>query len=106
MFINEKKTRVTKLSGTYKYLQVKYSLTDTGKVIKRINPQSVTRERKKIKAYKRLLDKGIMSYDDVEQDVRSWMGSFARIMSKQQIKNMKTLYKELFGKELSWKKRK
>ena len=47
-----------------------------------------------------------MSYDDVEQDVRSWMGSFARIMSKQQIKNMKTLYKELFGKELSWKKRK
>ena len=106
MFINEKKTRVTKLSGIYKYLQVKYSLTDTGKVIKRINPQSVTRERKKIKAYKRLLDKGIMSYDDVEQDVRSWMGSFARIMSKQQIKNMKTLYKELFGKELSWKKRK
>ena len=106
MFINKKKTRVTKLSGTYKYLQVKYSLTDTGKVIKRINPQSVTRERKKIKAYKRLLDKGIMSYDDVEQDVRSWMGSFARIMSKQQIKNMKTLYKELFGKELSWKKRK
>ena len=106
MFINEKKTRVTKLSGTYKYLQVKYSLADTGKVIKRINPQSVTRERKKIIAYKRLLDKGIMSYDDVEKDVRSWMGSFARIMSKQQIKNMKTLYKELFGKELLWKKRK
>ncbi|MDY2589353.1 MAG: reverse transcriptase domain-containing protein [Agathobacter sp.] len=106
MFINKKKTRVTKLSGTYKYLQVKYSLTDTGKVIKRINPQSVTRERKKIKTYKRLLDKGIMSYDDVEQDVRSWMGSHAKIMSKQQIKNMKTLYKELFGKELSWKKRK
>ena len=106
MFINEKKTRVTKLSGTYKYLQVKYSLTDTGKVIKRINPQNVTRERKKIKAYKRLLDKGIMCYDDAEQDVRSWMGSHAKIMSKQQIKNIKTLYKELFGKELSWKKRK
>jgi hypothetical protein len=106
LFINEKKTRVVKLSGTYKYLQVKYSLTDTGKVIKRINPKSVTRERRKIKAYKRLLDKGEMQYDDIEQAVKSWMGSFAKLMSKQQIKNMKALYKELFGKELKWKKQK
>lgn len=106
MFINDKKTKITKLSGVYKYLQVKYSLTNTGKVIKRINPKNVTRERRKLKAYKRLLDKGVMSYGDIEQAARSWMGSFAKIMSKQQIKNMKTLYKELFGKELSWKKRK
>lgn len=104
LFINEKKTRVVKLSSTYKYLQVKYSLTDTGKVIKRINPKSVTRERRKIKAYKRLLDKGEMTYEDIEQAVKSWMGSFAKLMSKKQIKNMKILYKELFGKELIWKK--
>lgn len=104
LFINEKKTRVVKLSGTYKYLQVKYSLTETGKVIKRINPKSVTRERRKIKAYKRLLDKGEMLYEDIEQAVKSWMGTFARLMSKKQIKNMKALYKELFGKELIWKK--
>lgn len=106
LFINEKKTRVVKLSGTYKYLQVKYSLTQTGKVIKRINPKSVTRERRKIKAYKRLLDKGEMLYEDIEQAVKSWMGTFARLMSKKQIKNMKALYKELFGKELTWKKKK
>lgn len=106
LFINEKKTRVVKLSGTYKYLQVKYSLTETGKVIKRINPKSVTRERRKIKAYKRLLDKGEMLYEDIEQAVKSWMGTFARLMSKKQIKNMKALYKELFGKELTWKKQK
>ena len=106
LFINEKKTRVVKLSGTYKYLQIKYTLTETGKVIKRINPKSVTRERRKIKAYKRLLDKGEMPYEDIEQAVKSWMGSFASLMSKKQIKNMKTLYKELFGKELTWKKSK
>ncbi len=104
LFINNKKTRVVKLSGTYKYLQVKYSLADTGKVIRRINPKSVTRERRKIKAYKRLLDKGEMLYEDIEQAVKSWMGSFAYLMSKEQINNMKALYKELFGKELKWKK--
>lgn len=106
LFINEKKTRIVRLSGTYKYLQVKYSLTNTGKVIKRINPKSVTRERRKIKAYKRLLDKGEMLYEDIEQAVRSWMGSYVKLMSKKQISNMKTLYKELFGKELIWKKQK
>ena len=106
LFINEKKTRVVKLSGTYRYLQIKYSLTDTGKVIKRINPKSITRERRKIKAYKRLLEKGEMLYEDIEQAVKSWMGSFYRLMSKKQINNMKTLYKTLFGKELIWKKQK
>ena len=65
---------------------------------------STKRERRKIKAYKRLLDKGEMLYDDIEQAVKSWMGSFYRLMSKKQINNMKTLYKTLFGKELTWKK--
>jgi len=103
-FINPKKTRICKLSDTFTYLQIKYFLSDTGKVVKRINPKSVTRERRKIKAYKRLLEKGVMTYPQIEQACRSWMGSYARIMSKEQIKNMKVLYQELFGKELKWKK--
>ena len=100
LFINEKKTRIVKMSGTYKYLQVKYSLTETGKVVKRINPKSLTRECRKIKSYKNLLIKGDMTYPDIEQSVRSWMGSFVSIMSKKQIKKVKNIYKELFGKEL------
>lgn len=103
IFVNDRKTRVVKLSATYKYLQVKYSLTDTGKVIKRINPKSVTRERRRLKAYKHILDNGIIQYDDIEQSYKSWMGDFTRLMSKKQIRNMKTLYKDLFGKEPKWK---
>ena len=104
MFVNQKKTRIVKLSATYKYLQIKYSLTDTGRVIRRINPKSLTRERRKIKAYKRLLDRGAMPYWEIEQAVKSWMGTYVYVMSKKQIKNMKALYYELFGKELQWKK--
>ena len=104
LFVNKKKTRIVKLSGKYKYLQIKYSLSDTGKVIKRINPKNVTRERRKIKAYKRLLDKGVMSYEGIEQAVRSWMGDFTRVMSKAQTKHMKELYYSLFGKEIVWKR--
>lgn len=104
LYINEHKTRICKLSDTYKYLQIKYSLSETGKVIKRINPKAVTRERRRLKAYYRLMLRGEMQYADIEQAVRSWMGDFTDIMSKRQIKNMKSLYMQLFGKELTWKK--
>lgn len=104
LFINEHKTRVVPLDSTYKYLQVKYSLNENGKVIKRLNPKSITRERRKLKAYKRLLDRNEIVYADIEQAYKSWMGCYYKLMSKKQIKNLKTLYKELFGKEPKWKK--
>ena len=103
MFINEHKTRVARLGDTFKYLQIKYSLTASGKVIKRINPKAVTRERRRLAAYRHLMDRGRMSYEDIEQATRSWMGDYARIMSKKQINHMKARYFALFGKELSWK---
>jgi len=104
IFLNRKKTRICKLSDTFKYLQIKYFLTDTGKVVKRINPQSVTRERRRLKAYKHLLEIGSMSYDRIENAYCSWMADYSRIMSKDQINHMKELYKELYGKEPKWKK--
>lgn len=105
MFVNPKKTRIVKLSGQYKFLQVKYSLDEKGKVVKRINPKSVTRERRRMKAYKRLFDAESMPYIDIENACRSWMGDFARLMSKMQIGHMKDLYFSLFGRELIWKRK-
>ena len=103
MFINDKKTRIVRMSDTFTYLQVRYFVTSTGKVVKRINPRSLTRERRRLKAYKRLISKGEMTYDRVEQAYKSWMGAFTKIMSKKQIKHIKELYKELYGKEPRWK---
>ena len=104
MFINEKKTHIEKLSRSYKYLQVRYSLTDTGRVIRRINPKNITRERRKLKAYKRLLDKGEMPIEDIEEAFKSWLGACYKYMSNQQIINMLTLYQDLFRRELKWRK--
>ncbi|MBQ7577235.1 MAG: hypothetical protein IJT21_03090 [Synergistaceae bacterium] len=74
LIINERKTRIVKLSSFYRHLQNGYSLTKTGRVIRKINSKSITRERRKLKAYKRLLDKGIMIYDDIENIFKSWLG--------------------------------
>ena len=104
LFVNEKKTRIVKLSGNFKYLQFKYTLLENGRVMKRINPKTLTRERRKLKSYKRLLDKGVMPYQDIENSYKSWMGNYAKYMSKQQRKNIQNLYKSLFERSPRWKK--
>ena len=50
LFINTRKTRICKLSSRFKFLQIRYTLTETGRVVRRINPKTVTRERRKLKA--------------------------------------------------------
>lgn len=106
LFVNERKTRVARLSSTFRYLGIRYFLSDSGKVVKRIDQRSVARERRKLKAYRRLLAGGRISYADVERAYKSWMGSFAPIMSRRQVMNMKQLFKKLFGKEPKWKRSK
>lgn len=105
LIINRKKTRVVKLSSEFRHLQVCYSLTETGRVIRKISPKNITRERRKLKAYKRLLDSGRIDYATVENAFKSWLGSHWKYMSHDQVYNMSSLYYELFGRRPKWKKR-
>jgi hypothetical protein len=99
--INFKKTRIVKISGTYKFLQIKYSLTDTGKVIKRINPKRVTAMRQKLKKLAIKVKNGEITYDNVENTFRSWMGAHYMLLSKIQRQNLLHLYEDLFDKEIT-----
>ena len=103
LFVNEKKTRIVRLSDNFKYLQFKYTLLDNGRVMKRINPKTITRERRKLKSYKRLLDKGALNISDIDNIYKSWMGNYARYMSKVQRNNIKSLYEQLFERSPRWK---
>lgn len=98
--INEKKTRIVKISGTYKYLQIKYTLTAEGKIIKRINPERVTAMRRKLKKLAVKVENGEVLYDNVENMFRSWMGSFYKLLSRKQRENMICLFEELFNKTI------
>lgn len=99
--INEKKTRIVKISSTYKFLQVKYTLTKDGKIIKRINPDRVTTMRRKLKKLAVKVANGEIPYENIENMFRGWMGSFYKLLSRQQRKNLMTLYEDLFDKTLS-----
>lgn len=99
--MNDKKTRIVKLSGTYKFLQIKYTLTKNGKIIKRINPVRLTAMRRKLKKLSIKVEKGEVDYQNVENMFKGWMGSFYKLMSREQRKNMIQLYEKLYDKSVS-----
>lgn len=99
--INEKKTRIVKISGTYKFLQVRYTLTQTGKIIKRINPDRVTAMRRKLKKLSVKIQNREIPYEYVEDMFKSWMGGFYKLLSKQQRKNLISLYEDLMDKNIT-----
>ena len=99
--INMKKTRIVKISSTYKFLQIKYTLTDNGKVIKRINPNRVTTMRRKLKKLAVKVVNGEVDYENVENTFRGWMGAHYKLLSKEQRKNLIQLYEDLFDKDIT-----
>lgn len=103
LVINPKKTYIAKLSQTFKFLQLKYSLTETGRIVRRINPKAITRQRRKLKAYKRLLDNNRLTYKETENIFKGWMAANYKNMSRQQITNMSQLYYDLFKEVPTWK---
>ena len=104
LILNEKKPHICKLSGEYRYLQMKYTLLQNGIVVRRIHPKAITRERRKLKAYKRLLDKGIVTMEEIDGYFRSWLSGNYKYMSRDQIYDMNSLYVKLFGRSVTWKK--
>jgi DNA-binding transcriptional regulator YhcF (GntR family) len=104
LIINPKKTRICKISNLFRFLQIGYFMREDGTVVRKINPKNVTRERRKLKAYKRLLDAEKLTYPEIENSFRSWIGSNYKLMSHIQIQNIRELYVALFGKEIKWKK--
>ncbi len=96
LFINRKKTHIVKLSHEFTFLKIKYNLTSSGKVIKRLAPSTITRERRKLKKYRKLLDEGKMQYKDIEMAYHSWRGNAIKYRSYNSVKRLDELYDNLF----------
>lgn len=92
--VNTKKTRICKLSGMWRFLQIQYSLTKTGRVIHKINPKRITAMRRKMK---KICPK--LSEKEMRDFYRSWMNNYCRYMSRKQRENMDNLLKELKGEK-------
>lgn len=88
--VNTRKTRICKLSEHWRFLQVQYSLTDTGRVIQKINPKRLTAMRRRMKKLApKLTEKEFTDF------YKSWFKNHYKIMSKKQRSNMDTLFNQL-----------
>lgn len=94
---NPKKTYITKSTKGFTFMKVRYYVNkDTGKIIRKLDPDGITRMRRKLKKYKAKVDNGKMSLDDVYASMQSWLEHSRIAKSYHAQKNMLRLYDKLF----------
>lgn len=94
--LNVKKTQIVKLSHGFTWLKVRFFLTKTGRIVRKMHRSSITRMRRKMKAYVPLLDKGVMTHQDVYASWQSWRSYALQFNAHRTIREMGKLYNDLF----------
>lgn len=102
---NQKKTQIVKISRGFTYLKTKFFLTETGKVIMKPDHNSIVRERRKLKKFKRFYDNGDMTLQQISQSYMSWRGSILKKDAYESVRHMDGLFFSLFG-TMPWKDKK
>lgn len=100
--LNKKKTHIVKLRHGFTFLQVKYNILPNGKILKRMSHKKVVRERRRLKAFRRLVDKGEMTVEDARNCYLSWRGSESKNHNAchNTIHEIDMLFKALFPEKI------
>ena len=98
LLINAKKTHIVKLSHGFTFLQVKYNVLPTGRILKRPSHGKIFRERRRLRAFRRQMDDGIMTEGEVYNCYQSWRGTVVKDHNacRKSIVSMDALYSSLF----------
>ena len=96
LIFNEKKTAIVKAAKGFTFMKVKYRVTETGKIIRKLTRAGIVRMRRKLKKFKRKVDSGDMTLDDVFSSMQSWLEHSKIAMSYNTRKSMLKLYDDLF----------
>ena len=94
--LNEKKTQIVKLSHGFSWLKVRFFITKTGKVVRKIYKRSVTKMRQKMKKLHRKYLCGKITFADIYATWQSWRSYAARFNAWHTVQNMGALYTNLF----------
>lgn len=97
VFLNKKKTQIIKLSKGFIFMNVKYILTETGRVLKVPAKKTFTRMRRKLRKLAAKVEAGEISYKTVEDMYRGWRGSMKRYDCHAKLKRLDRTFLELFN---------
>lgn len=96
--LNAKKTHITKLSKGFTFLKSQFFLTCTGRVILKAGRESIVRQRRKLKKFRKFMDKGLMTYGQIYNSYMSWRGYIGHKNAYRTIRNMDRLFNKLYIK--------
>lgn len=96
LVLHPNKTQIIKLRHGFTWLKVRYNITETGKIIHRIHPSSVTRERRKLKKLAVKYHSGKMSFKQVYNSWQSWDSHARRFQSYKTRQSIELLFARLF----------
>jgi hypothetical protein len=96
--VNHQKTHIVKLRHGFTWLQIKYTVEPTGHITKAMSHNKIVRERRRLKAFRRQFDIGMMTEAQIWEAYQSWRGSVVRDHNacEHSIRAMDTLYTSLF----------
>ena len=96
--LNPKKTQISRLDGMT-FLKTRFFMSGTGRVIRLLNHQSVTRMRRKLRTFRRWADEGRITRDEAANSYQSWRGHAMRCNSRKAMRKLDSYFSELFKTE-------
>lgn len=95
--INAAKTRIISFGKPFRYCKARYLITANGGVCVTCNKDSVPRDRRKLKAFQRLLAEDQMKMSDVLCAVNAAFAYLDRFNNHRSVLKLKRLFHALFG---------
>lgn len=86
--LNTRKTRIIPIKHGFVFLKTKFTLTETGKVLRKVNRDSAKRMHRKLRIYADWLITGRFTEADVICSFNSWKGHMERCNSYRILKRM------------------
>ena len=97
IIINQKKTQIIRLDKGFIFLQMRYVLSDTGKVAVIPVNKSIVRERRKLKKLQKLKFKKLITKEQIQEQYKSWRGNLIKYNAYKSVQKMDALYNYLYG---------
>lgn len=94
--ISASKTRIIRLDRPFKYCKAKFYLTETGKVVVRGSRDAMKRDRRKIRAFKRKLATGEMTYEDLWTSTNGMLAYLGNYNDHNRVLKLRRLFYSLF----------
>lgn len=93
--LNPRKTQIIPIKR-FTFLKTRFYLTEKGKVVLKPCAASITRNRRKLKAFSRMLESGEMTIEGIINSYASWYGYQNHLDAHKSLREMDKLFYELF----------